>query len=68
MELALEAVQGLVKNRGFLTEELVHLFTHLVVVLERLNCLKGLVHIDLKSLNLFLMHLDFLFNRHFSLV
>ena len=68
MELALEAIQGLVENRGFLTEELKHLLAHLVVVLERLHCLEGLVYIDLKSLNLLLMHLDFLFDWHFTLV
>ena len=68
MQLALETIEGLVENRGFLIEELEHLLAHLVVVLERLHCLEGLVYIELKSLDLLLMHLDFLFDWHFTLV
>lgn len=68
MELALEAIQGLVENRGFFAKELEHLLAHLVVVFECLHYLEGLVYVDFKSLDLLLMHLDLLFDRHFTLV
>ena len=56
MKLSFKSIEGLVENGSFLTKYLIHFFGRQMIPFQCLNGLKGLVNVDLKCLNLFLVH------------
>ena len=62
VELAFKTCQSLVEDVSLLTESFEEILGLRVVLLDALHVLEGLVDVDLETLDLLLVHLDFFFD------